>query len=96
VATAPTDLPSIHPASLKQGKRGDILARCDVVGSAVSYQWRYAKAQAPTAWTQPDPTSKANNTFAGLVPGTQYSVQARAIGRKGASNWCTAASLIVN
>jgi hypothetical protein len=90
IPAAPQDL------RLKQGKSGDVLARCKAVGTAVSYQWRFATAQAPTAWTQPDPTSKATSTLEGLVPGTQYNVQVRAIGRKGASDWCTAATLIVN
>lgn len=81
---------------LKQGNSGQLTARCNVVVTAVSYQWRCASAQAPTAWTQPEPTSKAICTLASLAPGTQYSVQVRAIGRKGASDWCTAASLFVN
>jgi len=81
---------------LKQGNSGQLVARCNVVAAAVSYQWRFASAQAPSAWTQPEPTGKATCTLEGLAPGTQYTVQVRAIGRKGASDWCTAASLFVN
>ena len=81
---------------LSQGNSGIIVARSNVVLTAVSYQWRYASAQAPIAWTLPEPTAKAICTIQALVPGTQYTVQVRAIGRRGASDWSAAATLFVN
>jgi len=81
---------------LKQGNSGQLIARCNVVPAALSYQWRFASLQAPTAWTQAEPTGKASCTLHDLAAGTQYTVQVRVVGRKGASDWCTAASLFVN
>jgi hypothetical protein len=60
-----------------------------------SYQWRYATTAAPTAWTLLDPTMAANIPLNGLVPGTQYIVQVRAVGSQGPSDWSDAATLMV-
>ena len=62
----------------------------------MSYQWRYATGAAPFVYTQPDPTGKATCTILALTPGTQYVVQVRVIGRKGASDWSAGATLFVN
>ncbi len=88
--------PTPQNLRLRQRNSGRIVARCNTVLTALTYQWRCASAQAPTAWTQPDPTSKATAVLEGLVPGTQYNVQVRAIGSKGASDWCDIAALFVN
>jgi hypothetical protein len=66
---------------------GQVSGLCDRVVGAVLYQWRYATAQAPTAYTQTDTDSKARVTFGNLVPGTQYLVQVRACGKRGSSDW---------
>jgi hypothetical protein len=74
---------------------GQLKARCNVVNGAGSYQWRYATAAAPTAWVLVDPTIYANFVFAGLVPGTVYVAQVRAVGTAGPSDWSDTASLMV-
>ncbi|HTA66254.1 MAG TPA: fibronectin type III domain-containing protein [Xanthomonadaceae bacterium] len=81
---------------LKQAKSGDVVARCNTVLNALSYQWRYATSAAPLVFTQPDPTGKATCTIQGLTPGTQYVVQVRVIGRRGTSDWSEGAMLFVN
>ncbi|HTA65012.1 MAG TPA: fibronectin type III domain-containing protein [Xanthomonadaceae bacterium] len=81
---------------LSQGNSGSLHARCIAVAQARSYQWRVATAQAPTAWSQAQPSTKANTVLDGLVPGTQYLVQVRAVGSKGTSDWSDSAVLFVN
>jgi hypothetical protein len=81
---------------LSQGNSGSLLARCIAVAQARSYQWRVATAQSPTAWTQALSSTKANTVLDGLVPGTQYLVQVRAVGAKGTSDWSASAVLFVN
>jgi hypothetical protein len=81
---------------LRQGNTGVLVGRVRVVLNASSYQWRFATALAPTVWQQPEPTTRATATIVGLAPGTTYNVQVRAIGSRGASDWCETASLIVN
>jgi len=81
---------------LARGKISGLLkARCNAVPLAGSYQWRYATAAAPTAWTQLDPTLSASIVLSGLVPGTQYVVQVRAVGTQGPSDWSIASTLMV-
>ena len=64
-----------------------------VVGLSVIH--RYATAAAPTAWTQADPTLGARITLYGLVPGTEYVVQVRAVGTQGPSDWSVGSTLMV-
>ena len=73
---------------------GQLLAICSSVGSARSYQWRFASALTPTVWTQPDPISKARFVLQGLVPGTSYIVQVRAFSTQGPSDWSNSATLM--
>jgi len=75
---------------------GRLLARCKADGSAKSYQWRIATAQAPTVWTTNDTVTVARSTFDGLVPGTQYLIQVRAFARNGASNWSDSVAMFSN
>jgi hypothetical protein len=87
---APVDL------RIARGKvSGQLNVRCGRVVQAGSYQWRYATAAAPTVWTLVDPTMAARVTLEGLAPGTQYVVQARAVGTQGPSDWSGSASLMV-
>jgi hypothetical protein len=74
---------------------GQVIARCAQVRSARLYQWRYAIAQAPTMWTIEDTTSTVAYTFTGMIPGTQYLLQVRAFGKRGATDWSDSATLIV-
>jgi hypothetical protein len=93
----PTGIPAApQNLRLKQGKSGDLIARCNAVPNALSYQWRYTTSAAPLAFIQPDPTGKSTCTIPALTPGTQYVVQVRVIGRKGTSDWSEAAVLFVN
>ena len=73
---------------LRRGKAsGQVFVRCTPVEGARMYQWRFASVQAPTAWTLADTTAAAAFTLVGLVAGTQYLLQVRAFGRRGASDW---------
>ena len=47
----------------------------------------------PTLWTLADPTSTVGYTVAGLAPATQYLLQVRALGKRGASNWSDSIAL---
>ena len=93
----PTGIPAApQNLRLKQGKTGELIARCDAVPNVLSYQWRFATSAVPLVFTQPDPTGKATSTIEGLTPGTQYVVQTRVIGRKGTSDWSEGVTLFVN
>jgi len=80
----------LRPAKIS----GQMLARCETLPSAKSYQWRYASATAPTTWIQADPTTSASCTLEDLVPGTLYTVQVRAVSSKGVSEWSDVATLM--
>jgi len=66
---------------------GQVVVRCTRVPTARVYEWRYAPAATPTAWTLTDTAAAASRVIEGLVPATQYVVQVRAHGRVGASDW---------
>jgi hypothetical protein len=86
------------PANLRlaRGKiSGQLKVRCTAVVHAGSYQWRYATAAAPTTWTVLDPTVRASIVLDGLVAGTVYIVQVRAVGSQGPSDWSDVANLMV-
>jgi hypothetical protein len=90
--------PLSAPGNLRlvRGKiSGQLRARCKGVEQAGSYQWRYATTAAPTAWTEVDPTLGARVTLYGLVPGTEYVVQVRAVGTLGPSDWSVGSTLMV-
>jgi hypothetical protein len=88
-------LPAPANLRLARGKiSGQLKARCNAVDRAGSYQWRYATAAAPTAWTLVDPTLGASIALDGLIAGTVYTVQVRAIGSQGPSDWSDAANLM--
>jgi hypothetical protein len=79
---------------LRQGPlSGQIVGRCQGARGAALYQWRYATAQAPTAYTLTDTSSKASVTLEDLTPGTQYLVQVRACGNRGSSDWSNAVAV---
>ena len=74
---------------------GQLKARCNTVPKVGSYQWRYATTAAPTAWNPVDTTLAASITLSGLVRGTEYVVQVRAVGALGPSDWSVASTLMV-
>ncbi len=89
-------LPAPVNLRLARGKvTGQLKVRSNRVAQAGSYQWRYATAAAPTVWTFVNPTLAASVAIDGLVPGTQYMVQGRAVGTLGPSDWSDVASLMV-
>jgi hypothetical protein len=71
-----------------------MVALCKAVPAARSYQWRFATAQTPTAWTQPDPITTARYLLENVVPGTVYLVQVRVFGTAGPSDWSDSATLM--
>ena len=73
---------------------GQIIVRCRTGRTTLLYQWRYATAQAPTAWTLSDTSSASSFVFDGLVAATQYVLQVRAYGRRGVSDWSESVSVI--
>ena len=79
---------------LAQGKlKGQLVARCNPVANALTYEWRYASTSTPNAaWVQPDAVSKARLLIEGLTAGTTYTVQVRVIGAAGPSEWSEVAS----
>jgi hypothetical protein len=88
--------PLLAPAGMRLergGVTGELIARCRATGNARAYQWRYATAQAPTAWVETGTTTQARSLLEGLVPGTQYFAQARLVGPKGASDWCDSVAM---
>ena len=89
-------LPAPANLRLTRGRNsGQIIARCEKLKQAGAYEWRYATAAAPAAWVELDSTFAASIILSGLVPGTQYSVQVRALGTAGPSDWSDAAMLMV-
>lgn len=74
---------------------GQIIARCNRMPRAGAYGWRYASSATPAMWVSVESTFAASTTIEGLAPGTQYTVQAQALGTNGSSDWSDAASLMV-
>ena len=89
-------LPAPVNLRLSRGKiSGQLIARCNKLQQAGSYEWRYATAATPSAWVNVASTFAASMKLEGLLPGTQYVVQVRAVGTAGPSNWSGAAMLMV-
>ena len=89
-------LPSPGNLRLVQGRvSGQLVARCEKLAGARSYEWRYANAATPTVWIALEPTFGATTRIEGLVRGAEYLVQTRARGTAGASDWSDAAMLMV-
>jgi hypothetical protein len=88
---APTGL------TIRRGKAsGQAVVHCTRVPTARVYEWRYAPAATPTAWTLSDTAAAASRVLAGLVPATLYVVQVRAHGRVGASDWSESVTLVAS
>ena len=88
---APTGL------TIRRGKAsGQAIVRCKTVPTARVYEWRYAPAATPTAWTVSDTAAASSRVLDGLVPATLYVVQVRAHGRVGASDWSESVTLVAS
>jgi hypothetical protein len=89
------ELPAPANLRLTRGKvSGQIVARFEKLPRAGAYEWRYATTAAPTVWVTANATLAARTTLDGLVPGTQYIVQVRAVGTAGPSDWSDAVVLM--
>lgn len=71
-----------------------LVALCNAVPGARSFQWRIATAQAPGAWTVVEPATRGRFVIEDAVPGTVYTVQVRVFGSAGPSDWSDAATLM--
>jgi len=88
---APTGL------KIRRGKAsGQAIVRCKRVPTARVYEWRFAPAATPNAWTLSDTAAAASRVLDGLVPATLYVVQVRAHGRVGASDWSESVTLVAS
>ena len=75
---------------------GQVLVRCKRVPSARVYEWRYAPAATPNAWTLSGTAAASGRVLDGLVPATLYVVQVRAHGRVGASDWSESVTVVAS
>lgn len=69
-------------------------AATPVYGASV-YNWRLSRADAPGVFLQTAQTTAASTSFAGLIPGVTYVVQANAVGAAGPSDWSQPVSQMV-
>ena len=91
--------PIAAPTGLKirRGKAsGQAVVRCTRVPTARVYEWRYAPAATPNAWTLTETAAAATRVLDGLMMGTVYVAQARAHGRVGASDWSESVTLVAS
>ena len=95
--SSPLSTPVI--TSLGQGNRGQLVVGVKKIPNARTHDVRFAPVGtggAPAAdWTVIQGfTNSRSMALNGLVPGTTYTVQVRAIGASGLSEWSNAASCI--
>jgi hypothetical protein len=86
------------PANLrvKQGQlSGTLDCRAQGDPNAGSYEWRYTVSTAPNTYISGGITTSPRITLKALTPGTTISVQVRAIGAAGPSDWSDVAVLMV-
>jgi len=84
-----------NPRLVRGAISGQLIARCGKLPQATGYEWRYAMSATPTAWVSLGSRFAVTATIDGLVPGTQYIAQVRALGTAGPSDWSGAAMLMV-
>jgi hypothetical protein len=82
VLPAPTNL-TVSLGSLT----GELDAAAPPIFGAATYNWRLARADAPTVFLQTAQTTAASTTFGNLTPGVIYLVQVNAVGSAGPSDW---------
>jgi hypothetical protein len=86
-------LPAPTNLSLSFGSRtGELDAAMPSVFGASIYNWRLARADAPTVFVQTAQTTAASVSFDSLTPGVVYNAQVNAVGAAGPSNWSNAAT----
>jgi hypothetical protein len=84
-----------NPRLARGAISGQLIARCNKMHQATGYEWRYAMSATPTAWVNLEAKFAVTETIDGLVPGTQYIAQVRALGTAGPSDWSDSAMLMV-
>jgi hypothetical protein len=89
-------LPAPLAPTVKQGtSSGQLKAATPPVYGGMSYNWRVARAAAPTVYVQTTQTTAASTTFDGLTAGEIYNVEANTVGAAGPSDWSDPGSLMV-
>ncbi len=84
-----------NPRLVRGAISGQLIARCRKLPQALGYEWRYALGSTPTAWVNLEAKFAVTETIDGLVPGTQYVAQVRALGTAGPSDWSDSAIMMV-
>jgi hypothetical protein len=97
--TPPQPLPTPAIASVTQGPMtGQLRVKIRAVAKAVSYELRYAPVPSgggtPATWTHEGVGSSKPAIIGNLTPGTMYTIQARALGRLGYTDWSDAVNRI--
>jgi hypothetical protein len=81
-------LPAPTNVTISLGRRtGELDAAMPPVFGAAIYNWKLAKADAPSVVLQSAQTTAASNSFTGLTPGDVYVAQVNAVGSAGPSDW---------
>ena len=98
--TPPQPLPVPAIASVVQGPNsGQLKVKIAPVAKALSYDVRFAPLPAggatPASWTVQTLPSKKAAIVSNLTPGTTYTLQARALGRLGYTDWSDPANRMV-
>ena len=75
---------------------GQVLARSRAVPAALLYEWRFAPAATPDAWTYSRTQSSTRFVLEGLASATVYVLQARAYGAHGKSDWSETVTLVTS
>ena len=88
-------LPKPAMLTVKLGSRtGELNASVDPVPGAILYSWRVTTGPSRTV-VQTKQSSATSTTFAGLIPGVIYFVEANVVGTAGASDWTGPVSQMV-
>jgi hypothetical protein len=82
------ELPAPDNVTLSLGAHtGELDAAAAPVVGASTYNWRLARADAPTVYVQTAQTTAASTSFESLTPGVAYVTQVNAVGSAGPSDW---------
>jgi hypothetical protein len=82
------ELPAPANVTLSLGAHtGELDAAATPVVGASVYNWRLARADAPTVYVQTAQTTAASTSFESLTPGVAYVTQVNAVGSAGPSDW---------
>ena len=85
--------PPAHVRLRRTRLSNQLVALCDAVPGARSFQWRVATAQTGV-WTVSEPATRGRYVLEDTIAGTVYTVQVRVFGSAGPSDWSDAATLM--